>query len=125
MHDLEPKVASIREEYNTLSERYEAKKKDIIGRFVATGCHVIITMTINIITALKNRKTGLNETFQRLERDLEHLKQPQQKLRISTIRERAYLRQAMENQRRSMMDMERKVKERKLRLHSIEKENSR
>lgn len=68
---------------------------------------------------------GLNETCQRLERELENLKKPQQNLRIETMRERASARQVMRYQRSRVMDMERKVAERKLRLIKIDKENSR
>ena len=77
------------------------------------------------LIALKNRKTGLTETCQRLERELESLKQPQQKLRIDTMRGRAHAREIMRNQRVSVMGMERRVAERKLRLHKIETENDR
>lgn len=102
---LEPESCTLENEYTLLSEQYESKKKDMIG--------------------LKNKKSGLEDACQRLQRDLEKMYIPQDMLRMETLTCRAYTRQSLRNQKKKIDEMERDVWEREKKLEYIMRENQR
>lgn len=76
---FQPTLESLESEYDSKHEEYETKKKEMIGEAVH-GCMCSLIHNIDPIllhSELKNKRSGLEDACQRLQRDLSKMHIPQ------------------------------------------------
>ncbi|XP_019850554.1 PREDICTED: coiled-coil domain-containing protein 18-like [Amphimedon queenslandica] len=97
--EAEPLRDSLEEEYASAMEEYEESKR--------------------IMIELKNKRSGLSDACQRLERELEKIHIPQAHLRMETLRCRTYARKNLRERKVIVDDLEEKLREKRTKLNTI------
>ncbi|XP_064403588.1 227 kDa spindle- and centromere-associated protein-like isoform X2 [Halichondria panicea] len=105
LSEIEPVCDSLESDFKEKGDHYETKKKDII--------------------ALKSKRSELDDGIKRIERDLEKIHLPQEKLRMESLRCRTYTRQRLRERVIEVEEMEMRVVEARKQLAAITNENER